>query len=87
MLVKIMEKFLEFITNNYLIIDIITVILILALIGYFVNIKKSKNPVFKINNNSSIISLDMSNEKQNEPMQNHVNNNNINTNNNISDVK
>lgn len=87
MLVKIMEKFLEFITNNYLIIDIITVILILALIGYFVNIKKSKNPVFKINNNSSISSLDMSNEKQNEPMQNHVNNNNINTNNNISDVK
>ncbi len=87
MLVKIMEKFLEFITNNYLIIDIITVILILALIGYFVNIKKSKNPVFKINNNSSINSLDMSNEKQNEPMQNHVNNNNINTNNNISDVK
>ena len=87
MLVKIMEKFLEFITNNYLIIDIITVILILALIGYFVNIKKSKNPVFKINNNSSISSLDMSNEKQNEPMQNHVKNNNINTNNNISDVK
>ncbi len=87
MLVKIMEKFLEFITNNYLIIDIITVILILALIGYFVNIKKSKNPVFKINNNSSISSLDMSNEKQNEPMQNHVNNNNINTNNNIGDVK
>ena len=82
-----MEKFLEFITNNYLIIDIITVILILALIGYFVNIKKSKNPVFKINNNSSISSLDMSNEKQNEPMQNHVNNNNINTNNNIGDVK
>ena len=82
-----MEKFLEFITNNYLIIDIITVILILALIGYFVNIKKSKNPVFKINNNSSISSLDMSNEKQNEPMQNHVNNNNINTNNNIVDVK
>lgn len=87
MLVKIMEKFLEFITNNYLIIDIITVILILALIGYFVNIKKSKNPVFKINNNSSISSLDMSNEKQNEPMQNHINNNNINTNNNIGDVK
>lgn len=87
MLVKIMEKFLEFITNNYLIIDIITVILILALIGYFVNIKKSKNPVFKINNNSSISSLDMSNEKQKEPMQNHVNNNNINTNNNIGDVK
>lgn len=87
MLVKIMEKLLEFITNNYLIIDIITVILILALIGYFVNIKKSKNPVFKINNNSSISSLDMSNEKQNEPMQNHVNNNNINTNNNIGDVK
>lgn len=87
MLVKIMEKFLEFITNNYLIIDIITVILILAFIGYFVNIKKSKNPVFKINNNSSISSLDMSNEKQNEPMQNHVNNNNINTNNNIGDVK
>lgn len=87
MLVKIMEKFLEFITNNYLIIDIITVILILALIGYFVNIKKSKNPVFKINNNSSISSLDMSNEKQNEPMQNHVNNTNINTNNNIGDVK
>lgn len=87
MLVKIMEKFLEFITNNYLIIDIITVILILALIGYFVNIKKSKNPVFKINYNSSINSLDMSNEKQNEPMQNHVKNNNINTNNNISDVK
>ena len=87
MLVKIMEKFLEFITNNYLIIDIITVILILALIGYFVNIKKSKNPVFKINNNSSISSLDMSNEKQNEPMQNPVNNNNINTNNNIGDVK
>jgi len=82
-----MEKLLEFITNNYLIIDIITVILILALIGYFVNIKKSKNPVFKINNNSSISSLDMSNEKQNEPMQNHVNNNNINTNNNIGDVK
>lgn len=80
MLVKIMEKFLEFITNNYLIIDIITVILILALIGYFVNIKKSKNPVFKINSNASISTVGYPSDLSNEITQNDKNNKNANIN-------
>lgn len=45
-----MEQFINFITQHYLLFDIITLFLILALIGYFVNIKKEKNKVFKINN-------------------------------------
>ena len=42
-----MEQFINFITQHYLLFDIITLFLILALIGYFVNIKKEKNKVFK----------------------------------------
>ena len=45
-----MEQFINFITQHYLLFDIITLFLILALIGYFVNIKKQKSNVFKINN-------------------------------------
>ena len=48
-----MEQFINFITQHYLLFDIITLFLILALIGYFVNIKKEKNKVFKINNSES----------------------------------
>ena len=44
-----MEQFINFITQHYLLFDIITLFLILALIGYFVNIKKQKSNVFKIN--------------------------------------
>ena len=82
-----MAKFIEFITNNYLIIDIITLILILALIGYFVNIKKSKNQAFKLNNNSSASSIDNINESPNITLQNYANNLNNNISNNINDVK
>ena len=50
-----MEQFINFITQHYLLFDIITLFLILALIGYFVNIKKEKNKVFKINNSKNEI--------------------------------
>lgn len=50
-----MEQFINFITQHYLLFDIITLFLILALIGYFVNIKKEKNKVFKINNSENEI--------------------------------
>ena len=49
-----MDKFINFITNNYLILDIISLILILSLIGYFVNKNKEKAKVFKINDESNI---------------------------------
>lgn len=50
-----MEQFINFITQHYLLFDIITLFLILALIGYFVNIKKQKSNVFKINNDENEI--------------------------------
>ena len=50
-----MEQFINFITQHYLLFNIITLFLILALIGYFVNIKKEKNKVFKINNSENEI--------------------------------
>lgn len=50
-----MEQFINFITQHYLLFNIITLFLILALIGYFVNIKKEKNKVFKINNSENAI--------------------------------
>ena len=50
-----MEQFINFITQHYLLFDIITLFLILALIGYFVNIKKQKSNVFKINNGENEI--------------------------------
>ncbi len=45
-----MDKFINFITEHYLLFDIITIFLILALIGYFANIKKRQRNAFKINN-------------------------------------
>ena len=50
-----MEQFINFITQHYLLFNIITLFLILALIGYFVNIKKEKNKIFKINNSENEI--------------------------------
>lgn len=44
-----MEKLIQFCIDYYIILDIIIVFLILALIGYFVNIKKSKGEVYKLN--------------------------------------
>ena len=43
-----MENILLFLGDNYLWFVIIAIILILALIGYFVDIKKEKEPVFEI---------------------------------------
>ena len=47
-----MDGFVNFIIEHYIIFDIIGVFLILALIGYFVSIKKEKAKVFKLNNNN-----------------------------------
>ncbi len=46
-----MDKIMEFLGNIYIILILITIILIFALIGYFVNRKRSKGTQFKIDNN------------------------------------
>ena len=50
-----MEQFINFITQHYLLFNIITLFLILALIGYLVTINKEKNKVFKINKSENEI--------------------------------
>lgn len=47
-----MEKLLSFLSNYYWVFIIISVILIFALIGYFVNKKKNEGTSYKINDNS-----------------------------------
>lgn len=84
-----MEAFIELITKYYVIFDIITIFLIFSLIGFIVNIKKSKNGDFKLdessmNNNyvntSNNVQMNMSNEtpvntgiNQNVSLQDYVN--------------
>lgn len=46
-----MEKFIDFIGNNYAWFLTITIILLFALIGYIVDTKKSKNDLFTKNEN------------------------------------
>lgn len=48
-----MEKFLNILANYYIILIIITLILIFALIGYFVNERRKRNKIFKISKESS----------------------------------
>lgn len=54
-----MEGFVNFIIEHYIIFDIIGVFLILALIGYFVSIKKEKAKVFKLNDETMNIANDI----------------------------
>lgn len=84
-----METFIELITKYYVIFDIITIFLIFSLIGFIVNVKKSKNSDFKLdessmNNNyvntSNNVQMNMSNEtsintgiNQNVSLQDYVN--------------
>lgn len=82
-----MANILEFLSNNYLIFDIISLFLIFALVGYFVNIKKEKNKVFKIDkkeNNTNNFQKSISNGiNTNMSLQDLVkeNKNNLNSNN------
>lgn len=46
-----MEKFIDFVGNNYAWFLTITIILLFALIGYIVDTKKSKNSLFAKNEN------------------------------------
>lgn len=46
-----MEKFIDFVGNNYAWFLTITIILLFALIGYIVDTKKSKNSLFVKNEN------------------------------------
>ena len=46
-----MEKFIDFVGNNYAWFLTITIILLYALIGYIVDTKKSKNSLFAKNEN------------------------------------
>ena len=48
-----MEKILNILANYYIILIIITLILIFALIGYFVNERRKRNKIFKISKESS----------------------------------
>lgn len=52
-----MEKIGEFLANYYIVFIIISVFLLLALIGFFVSVKKGKQVQFKIDNsvNENII--------------------------------
>ena len=54
-----MDGFVNFIIEHYIIFDIIGVFLILALIGYFVSIKKEKDKVFKLNDETMNIANDI----------------------------
>ena len=80
-----MTSFIDFLTEHYLIFDVITTFLIFSLIGYFVNLKKEKKSDFKLdesnmNNNyvntSNNFQMNMSNEstvKTNVSLQDYVN--------------
>ena len=50
-----MDGFVNFIIEHYIIFDIIGVFLILALIGYFVSIKKEKEVLLKISSEYGIL--------------------------------
>lgn len=60
-----MENFLNFIINHYLWFLIISIMLILALIGYFVDIKRGRI-TYKINKNEEEINLDALNSLNNQ---------------------
>lgn len=84
-----MTSFINFLTEYYIIFDVITIFLIFSLIGYFVNLKKEKKSDFKLdesnmNNNhvntSNNFQMNMSNEStvktginQNVSLQDYVN--------------
>lgn len=62
-----MDSFLDFLGNYYFIFIILTVFNLFALVGYFVNIKKSKEPEFKIaneNTENKEVSVDMNKSLQ-----------------------
>lgn len=64
-----MENFIKFISDNYIIFIIITLVLIFALIGYFVERKRSKVS-FKIDNseiNTQVEVLNNPEAKNNMP--------------------
>lgn len=88
-----MEKILEFITTNYLWFLAVTIVLILALVGYFVDVKKEsddspfkkvKEPKNKDNNQDVVTEENIENVKveNNISLQEMINNSVSNNNNN-----
>lgn len=75
-----MEKIIAFCKDYYVYLDILAIILILALVGYFVSIKRKKDNVFKLED-TDIISDMSSNINTNMSLQDFVNENKINSSN------
>lgn len=75
-----MEKIIAFCKDYYIYLDILAIILILALVGYFVSIKRKKDNVFKLED-TDIISDMSSSINTNMSLQDFVNENKINSSN------
>lgn len=73
-----MEIFLNFIVKHYLWFLIITICLLLSLIGYFVELKRSKTNPYKIEKNNEIYLEDLTKEKEDISLQNAINKTNNN---------
>ncbi len=73
-----MEIFLNFIVKNYLWFLIITICLLLSLIGYFVELKRSKTNPYKIEKNNEINLEDLTKEKEDISLQSAINKTNNN---------
>ena len=70
-----MEKMIEFVGNNYSWFLTISIILLFALIGYIVDTKRTKNDIFKKNE-----------DEMNESILNDIMSDNNNTNKSLSDM-
>ncbi len=70
-----MEKMIEFVGNNYAWFLTISIILLFALIGYIVDTKRTKNDIFKKNE-----------DEMNESILNDIMSDNNNTNKSLSDM-
>ena len=68
-----MNAFLNFVVNYYVLFLVISILLILALIGYFVDNKRAKDTIVKLNNNSNDINLESLNVEENVTLQSALN--------------
>lgn len=75
-----MDRLFEFCEKNYVYLDVIIVFLILALVGYFVNINNKKKKTFKLDDNNALNNIN-SGINTNMSLQDFVKENKINSSN------
>ena len=64
-----MTNLLNFVINHYVLFMLISIFLILSLIGYFVDVKRSKNNPYKIEKKEENINLDQLKGQENVTLQ------------------